>query len=243
MTSSPVARIGVLVPDGNTVHEREFAAFPSREVEFRFAGFSYPPGTAADFCSELAARMTAPLATLRHWGAQLVLVGCTTASMTCAGAAQHARIEALAGVPVITAASAVREAIAALKLRRFTVATPYGELGNRVVAGYLESIGAEVVALGGLNLDRSIDVWLREAPSLTPLQLLEFSLRLDTAGSQALYLPCTGIGSIDTIELFERRTGKIALSSVQAGYWASLRRLGIDGRHAGHGRLLASWDF
>ena len=38
-------RIGVLVPAGNTIHEREFAALRPDGVEFRFArgarGFSY----------------------------------------------------------------------------------------------------------------------------------------------------------------------------------------------------------
>ena len=29
--------------------------------------------------------------------------------------------------------------------------------------------------------------------------------------------------------------------AVQAGFWASLRRLGVDGRRTGAGRLLANW--
>jgi arylmalonate decarboxylase len=235
-------RIGVLVPTGNTVHEREFAALRPAGVEFRFAGFAYPPPGAADFCGDLFAQMQAPIAELRDWDAKLLLVGCTTASMLCADAARDAQLQRLAGIPVVTAAGAVRTALQALGLRRVAVATPYGANGNRVVADYLRSIGIEVTAIAGLDLDRSVEVWKRETPALTPQQVLELGLSVDSAGAQALYLPCTGIGSLEAIGLYERLTGKPALSSVQAGFWASLRRLGIDARRGDAGRLVADWD-
>lgn len=234
-------RIGVLVPAGNTIHEREFAALRPDGVAFRFSGFSYPPADAADFCVDLTTRMAAPIAELRAWGAQLLLVGCTAASMRCADPATESRVAQLAGVPVVTAASAAREACAALGLRRVAVATPYGAASNGIVSRYLASIGVEVAAIRGLDLDRSPEVWKREVPALTPQQVCELGLSIDGPAVEALYLPCTGLASIEAIELWERRTGKPALSSVQAGFWASLRRLGLDGRRGGAGRLVAGW--
>ena len=41
----------------------------------------------------------------------------------------------------------------------------------------------------------------------------------------------------------EKKPGKTAISSVQAGFWAALRRIGLDGRQEGYGRLLSTWDF
>ena len=234
-------RIGVLVPAGNTIHEREFEALRPAGVVFRFAGFAYPPADAADFCVDLAARMAEPVGQLRDWGAELLLVGCTAASMRCADPASEARLARLAGVPVVTAASAARDAVAALGLQRLVVATPYGTSSNGIVSRYLASIGVEVAAIRGLDLDRSPEVWKREVPALTPQQVCDLGLSIDGPAAQALYLPCTGLASIEAIELFERRTGKPALSSVQAGFWASLRRLGVDGRRTGAGRLLANW--
>jgi maleate cis-trans isomerase len=238
-----IVRIGVLVPAGNTIHEREFAMLRPAGVAFRFAGFTYPPAGAPDFCADLFAQMREPVAELRAWGAAALLVGCTTASMLCADPAREAQLQALAGVPVVTAASAVREALAALGLRRIVVATPYGARGNGVVVDYLRTIGIETVAIRGLELDRSPDVWQREAPALTPQQVLELGLSIDAPAAEALYLPCTGIGSVEAVELYERRTGKPALSSVQAGFWSTLRRLGIDARRGGAGRLVADWTF
>ncbi|MFO1426014.1 MAG: aspartate/glutamate racemase family protein [Steroidobacteraceae bacterium] len=241
MTASDETRIGVLVPAGNTIHEREFARLRPEGVSFRFAGFRTPAAAATDYCTDLFAAMAQPAGELREWGARLLLVGCTAASMRCAGPANEARLRALAGLPVVTAASAARDALAALGLRRVGVATPYGVAGNRVVVDYLASLGIEVPGVAGLDLDRSPEVWQREVPALTPQRVLELGLSVESPAVQALFLPCTGVGSLEAIELYERRTGKPGISSVQAGFWASLRGLGIDGRCGGAGRLLAEW--
>ena len=237
-----VVRVGVLVPAGNTIHEREFAALRPEGVEFRFAGFSYPPMGTPEFCADLFTQMAAPVAELKAWGARAMLVGCTTASMLCADPAREAQLQQLAGVPVVTAASAVRDALAALGMKRIAVATPYGARGNGVVVDYLRTLGIETVAIRGLDLDRSPEVWKREAPALTPQQVVELGQSIDSPAAEAMYLPCTGIGSVEAIDLYERRTGKPALSSVQAGFWATLRSLGIDARQDRAGRLVSEWN-
>ncbi len=237
-----MVRVGVLVPAGNTIHEREFAALRPAGVEFRFAGFVYPPMGTPTFCADLFTQMEAPVAALKAWGARALLVGCTTASMLCADPAREAQLQALAGVPVVTAASAVREALAALGMKRIAVATPYGAHGNGVVVDYLRSLGIETVAIRGLDLDRSPEVWKREAPALTPQQVMDLGMSIDGPTVEAMYLPCTGIGSVEAIDLYERRAGKPALSSVQAGFWATMRRLGIDARQDGAGWLVREWD-
>ncbi len=236
-------RIGVLVPTGNSVHEREFAGLATQGVNFRFEDFSYPPAGSAEFCGAFVSRLSQPIAALAEWGANLVLVGCTTASMTCASPEFTAELEAIAGIPVITAADAGREAVAALNVRSVSVATPYGALNNTIIAGFLASLEVDVAAIAGMDLDRSVPVWLAGQAGLTTERVLEFSMAVDVETAQALYLPCTGMCSLEVIDRFERRTGKVAFSSVQSGYWASLRRLGIDGRRPGNGRLLEIWDF
>ena len=241
MTNRPPCRIGVLVPQGNVVHEREFAQLRPPQVQFRFAYFSYPGPGGEDFCKDLIHQFEQPVAELKAWRAELVLVGCTTASMSCF-AEIPAQVEQMAEVPVVTAASASLEALAALRTTSVAVATPYGALNNQIVADFLESRRIHVAAIKGLGLDASIDTWSR-APHLTPHEVVDFSLKVDVAAAQTLYLPCTGLGSLAALELFERVRQKPAVSSVQAGFWASLRRLGIDGRQAGCGRLIFDWDY
>jgi maleate cis-trans isomerase len=243
MNSKPDTRIGVIVPAGNTVHEKEFGLLRPEGVSFRFAEFSSPPSSSADFCGDLAAQLRGPIGALKAWGADLILIGCTTASMTCSDAAFRQTLEGFAGVPVVTAAGASMDAVKALAVESVSVATPYGDRNNQVVAAFLNANAVAVAAIAGLNLDRSPEVWRAQAPTMSPQAVLDFGLATDVDGAQALYMPCTAIQSLEAIAPFEEKTGKPAFSSVQAGYWAGLRRLGVDGRRKGFGRLVEQWDF
>ena len=243
MQTKPDTQIGVIVPSGNTIHEKEFALLRPEGVSFRFTAFSYPAADSTDFCGDLTTQFTGPIEALKAWGADLILIGCTTASMSCADAAFRQKLEDIAGVLVITAAGASLDAVKALAAESVAVATPYGDRNNRIVADFLTSRNVDVAAIDGLNLDRSPDVWRAEAPTISPEAVLDFSLSTDVEAAQAMYLPCTGIQSLEALGPFEEKTGKPAFSSVQAGYWSSLRTLGIDGRQKGFGRLVEQWDF
>jgi arylmalonate decarboxylase len=243
MIEKPDIRVGVLVPSGNTVHQAEFARLRPKGVEFRFVGFTYPPRDSPSFNDDLIVSLGGPIAELKDWGARVILWGCTTASMACSSKDYMARFEQMAGVPFISAATASREAMKALGINSVSVATPYSELNNGIVAKFLTDLGIEVAAIEGLGFDKSAEIWLANQPSLTPDFVFKYGLSLDNDAADALYLPCTGMGSIQAIDMFEHKTGKPAFSSVQAGYWASLRRIGFDGRQSGHGQLLEVWDY
>lgn len=239
----PEVRIGVVVPNGDLVHEREFLRLRPDGVSFRFASFSYPAMGNANFCGNLGAEMSAPIAELNDWGAKVVLIGCTTASMTCASPEWQAELERMAKVRVVTAAEASIQAISALGARSIAVATPYGDAGNRTVTTFLLGKGFAVASIKGLGLDRSVETWRKAAPCLSIAEMLGFSLSVDSENAQAIYLPCTGVGSLEVLDELEKSTRKPAISSVQAGFWASLRLLGINGRAKGFGRLIDVWDF
>ena len=228
-------RIGVLVPAGNSIHEREFEALRAatdRELNFAFRPFEYPAAGVADFCSALFAQFAAPLHELRTWGAEVVLVGCTAASMRCATDAHDAVLADLAGVPVVTAARATREALTALALKEIVIATPYGAASNRIVREFVESLAVNVVAIEGFGYDADPALWKAEVPRVDGVRGCEFALEIEahagTASIQGAYFPCTGMASIEAIALYESRTGRCGVSSVLAGFWAALGRAGID---------------
>lgn len=242
VTTDRKIRLGALVPAGNVVLKREFSRLSREPVEIRVLEFSYP-AAGADFCADLVAAAQRPVRELRDWGAALIFLGCTAASMTCH---TDERVDALArhvAVPIITAAGAVLEALAAVRATALTVATPYGANGNRVIVNFLTSQRLSVAAIDGFEFDQSPEVWAGRVSSVPAKELLDFSVRLDTPLANALFLPCTAMDSLETIRLFEQQTGKPAVSSVQAGYWACLRRLGVDGRRIGAGELLQRWEF
>lgn len=235
-------RIGVLVPWGNTAHEREFNALRSTDVQFAFRTFCYPASRTPRFCDELAQGMIVPARELAQWGAELIVIGCTTASMICA-AFHDSGFESLLELPVVTAATAMREVIEAWDVPHLAVATPYGSANNAVVIDYLHSLGVRVTSIKGLDLDRSTEAWRAAVPALTPQRIFELAKSPDCADAQAVYLPCTAVGSLDIIDELERATGKAVFSAVLAAYWASLERLNIDGRRLDRGRLLREWNF
>ncbi len=242
MNQKSEIKIGVVVPAGSIVHEREFKRLHNEGVQFRFLGFAYPMNS-SDFCTDFAKAMLPPIEEFKAWGAELVLIGCTTATMVCNAESWRTDLEKIAGVPIVTAASASRDAIAAFGAKSLAIASPYGDRANATVATFIKSLGVEIAVLKGQNIDRTLDNWFAQAPRMTGQDALEFSLTVDVPEAQAMYLPCTGVDTLEAIEPFEQRTGKPAFSSVQAGYWASLRRLGFDGRQQGYGRLLEVWDF
>jgi maleate cis-trans isomerase len=238
---SATARIGLVVPRGNVVHEREIEQLRPRGVTFRTLPFDYPLG-ADDFCTSFTAALQPVLREFRHWGAEAVLVGCTTASMMCAPREFASELAEAAGAPVITAAAASKRAAEALGVCRLAVASPYGDPNNAILTAFLHSQGFEIVSMEALGLDVDLATWRAKAIPMPAEEVLALCLAADVDRAEAVYLPCTGVGSLGAIELFERRTGKLAFSSVQAGFWATLREVGIDGRRTGFGRLVQEWD-
>jgi len=237
---SRTVRIGALFPDGNVVLEQEINRLAPDGVDFKFSPFSYPPA-GVPFCEGLLAALEAPLSAMRTWGADSVFLGCTTASMNCYGPAHDQILSRIAGAPVVTAAQATKRAADALGVKRLGVASPYGEPNNRIVRDFLTSQDLEVVCLHGLGLDQDLAVWRAVAIPMKPEGVLDLCMNADCDEAEAVYLPCTGVGSVDAIALFEASVGKPAFSSVQAGFWASLSDAGLRAPQSGAGRLLAQW--
>ena len=231
-------RVGVLVPQGSAVHEAEFGRMPHDQVEFRFASFVLPAPCTAAFCARLVAAVSVPMNALRQWGVDLVLLGCTTASISCEDTPWRSVLADLAGVPLVTAAGASRAALATLGLRRLAVVTPYRAASNAIVRRFLECSSTEFVRIDGIDFEAPPERWSAVVGAITPDAILHRSLRLDGPDVDGLYLPCTGMVSVAVVKTFERRTGKTATSSVQAAYWSVLNALGLESRRADEGLLL-----
>ena len=60
----------------------------------------------------------------------------------------------------------------------------------------------------------------------------------DEQSSQAAFLSCTAIRAVEAITPIEAEIDKPVVTSNQAMVWHALRKLGIDDRPAGYGRLM-----
>ena len=142
-------------------------------------------------------------------------------------------LEEQAGVGVTMGSDALRAALEAFGARRIAVLTPHQPKGDQVVGDYLREAGYDVVRLKGLKC---------ASPRLiahTPLADIRASyLELDGDDVDAIVQVGTNLAGMKVAAEAERWLGKPVLSMNALTYWRALRRLGVDDKISGCGRLL-----
>lgn len=133
---------------------------------------------------------------------------------------------------VTTLLSGVVAALRALQVRRLSVVTPYVPGINTMERTYLEDRGFEVDSLHGLEIERDQDI-VRVRPDF----LARYAAEHTDAGSDALFISCGALRSVDVIDELEATTGRPVVTSNQAMMWHCLRLAGIEDRSAGPGAL------
>jgi maleate isomerase len=190
---------GLLVPQANTTVEAEMSAL-------------LPPG-----CGAITARLTSSFADSRdrllHYferveaaldtfdSAQpgVALFACTGSSYLVgrdAERAQFAAIEGARGFPVVSAAQAVGDALAALGAQRIAIVSPYPTWLTVACAAFWRAQGCEIVAVADMAGSESDT---RTVYSLGSKDALAALSRLDTSGAQAILLTGTGMPTLGAI--------------------------------------------
>lgn len=152
---APRGLVGVLTPQANTTVEPEFAAL-------------WPPGVAmlnarlTSGAPTIEARLLDYLAGLEGAVGQFANAPLSALAFACTGAsyfampeaedAAVARVEAARGVPLVTAARAVRDAFDALGARRIGLVSPYPDGLTRAAVRYWTARGYEVARVAGAEM-------------------------------------------------------------------------------------------
>jgi len=89
------------------------------------------------------------------------------------------------------------------------------------------------MAVGGDHFD---DAGLMH--HLSPEEISLWARRVPRKESQAIFISCTGIRSLDFIDELEADLGLPVITSTSAVLWAILRRLNLPASIAGLGRIL-----
>lgn len=164
----------------------------------------------------------------------VICYGCTSGSLVI-GENRVAK-ELNKGAPKAYATSlitAVIAALRALKVSRVAVATPYLDEINNQERLYLEEAGFKVTEIRGLQLEKDSDM-IRVCPD----HLAEFARSVDTPETDALFISCGALRSLDIVDALEQRLGKPVICSNQAMMWHVLRLAGIKDSIFGYGTLL-----
>lgn len=220
-------------PDGAMEPELRRTLPPG--VEFFTARVKLPPGPHPYDDAKVEpflGRLAEAGRSLADAGVDLIVFGCTGATFS-RGVTWNAQIiktlHEATGRPVITASSAVIEALHAVKARRILTVTPYPETTNICLMGFLAANGLETLAIHPLD---------REEIYQAPEMLYGVTRKIAAEKADAVFISCTGVRTIEVLDWLERDLGKPVISSNIACLWHALRRGGINDVISGLGVLL-----
>lgn len=227
-------RLGLVVPSWNTVMEYEFQRLlPS--------GASLHASRIAHTCDSepallhMLGELEPAAALLAHARVDAICFGCTASGFVQPDVRLDARtadaVSRSLGVPVITTSDSVCAALEHLGARRIAVASPYEPWLNEHLRRYLEGRGFTLTSIAGFGT--------QEHAKCSPQETLALALGVVRPDTEAIFLSCANLRTLEIIEPLERATGLPVVTSTQASFWRLLSRLGRPAP-GGPGRLLES---
>ena len=144
------------------------------------------------------------------------------------------RISAAAGVPALTSAMAIGEAVNALGTKRIALVSPYSpEVNQRARRYYEGKYGLDIVALEGFAATDSYAIG-----QLGPENARDAFGRIDRPEIEAFVVPGGNFPTMASIPEWEREFNKPVITTNQAALWSMIRTLGSKDRLQGMGKLL-----
>ncbi len=235
------ARIGILVPFTNTNLEPDMALMRPHGVSLhaaRLGGYDadeIPDETQMQALG--ASALDEPLRLLAGVRPDVVLYGCTSATLTHGVAFDRAladQIRAMGKAETVTAAGALVHALTTLGARRVAFASPYVPAINDMAIDFLETSGFAVV--GRADVTGTLDNDGQGA--MPPDAVYALGRRADVPEADVVVMSCTDMQSVSVLQSLEDAIGKPVISSNQAMMFQTLQILGINDPVPGFGSLL-----
>jgi maleate isomerase len=224
------ARLGIVVPTGNTNLEPDMMMLAPNGISLHFAragGYDIdqiPDEKQMQQYSDTPASDV--IDSLRDCRSDIILYGCTSATLAQGPEFDRkfrGQIETIAGVPAVTAASALVEVLNALEVRRFAFSSPYVKTLNSLAIDFIESFGMHCVKRADVPVPMSNEA----IGSATPEEITTLAERADCETAEAMVISCTDYRATEAIPAIEARLGKPVVTSNQAMMLMALKRLGI----------------
>lgn len=234
----PRAKIGIVVPANNSVIEPElWSALPAGVALYGTRVIARGELTPAAI-HLMEAQVDRAVDELEATGVDVIAYADMVTTFIMEPGWNEAKVAAIAQrtrCRAISAWTALRDALAALRIRRFALGTPYPAAIHAMAKPFFAGQGYTV--LGHATLDV---LAMRDVPKIDGAMLEGFVAGLDTAGAEAIVLLATDLPTFATIERLEQRFGLPVLTSNQVILRAALRAVGVSDVISGLGRLLRS---
>jgi maleate cis-trans isomerase len=225
---------GILVPSTNTTCEIEYTNYLPATLQVHTArlgkGSNTPFSPSKDDDVIYQSKM------LGDAKVEVVALAQTSASLFEDGydAKVKAYISQNAGVPGITSAEAIGEAVRALGMPKVGIVTPYSaEVIERAKRYYERKYGVQVLGMESLGATDSYAIAKFDANVA-----FEGMRRVDRPEIQLLIVPGGNFPTLPWIAEWERELGKPVITTNQAALWAALGVMKLNNPLPGLGRLL-----
>jgi len=219
-------RLGIVFPPGNVVFEQEARYYLPSEVVMHSNRLSRANAEmTADSLRSMEGSIERAVRDLSNAYPEVIVYGCTGGSFMDGPGHEDdiaAQITTYTGISAVTTTKAVLEAIAALGVRRLFLITPYPNAFTEQEVAFLEHCGVTVTGYANIVCNSS-----EEIRAVTSGQLRELVEANRGAASEAdaVFISCANLASADIVAELEGDLGMPVFSSVQASFWAALKRM------------------
>lgn len=222
------ARIGLLVPF-DTSNDRELWRWCPDNASLHITRTSLhagPVGVELARATADPADVTQATRSLVAIRPDVIVYACTSGSFVDGLAGErHLRtmmVEAGA-TKAITTSGSMLDAFEALGARKVALATPYpNAVGDRLVR-FVEEAGYRAVSLENLGLLDGSDI-----QATSDDEIIDLAQRAVRPDADALFISCTGLGTLDLIPRAEQRLGIPVLTAIQVTMWGAFRAVSIQ---------------
>lgn len=235
-----VRRIGVLAPPGNVAMERELPTYLPRGIVINHNRLSRPT---PEITKESLTAMTASLEQASRdlamaWPKpEVIIYGCTSGSFVSGPGREDelaGKITHYTGIPAYTTSAAVIMALKALRARRVFLVTPYIDDVNAREMAFLEHRGLEITGCESFGCLDTRDIAKIPSEQVTGLVRQHAAI---VRSSDATFISCTNLLTMDQIDILEREFGVPVISSNQCSLWVALHHMNVDAGAIAPGRL------
>ena len=230
------SRIGLIIPSSNTTMEEEFRRILPEGVSLHISRIQLREVTKEELI-KMEKGLERAAEELKDTDADIIVFGCTTGSLI-GGYGYDEKIskeiEKISGKKALTTSTAVLKALNTFQAKRIVIATPYIKEVNMEEKKFLEDNGFTVIDIKGLGLKNNLDIG-KQSPHIT-YRLVK---SLNIANADCIFISCTNFRTLEIINPLEEDLNIPIITSNQATFWYTFKKLGIPCKNELFGKLFS----